>query len=808
MRLWEQIIEEDSVGSEKELLHLSATAEKARQAAQLLTEYQVELDPYSLTEDQRIFNKWLQRHRQLCAEQGWQDRVSLAILVLDALKTGRLACPDRLFLTGFDQQGPLLDRLRRQIEACGGQVTEVHTERAPANSAYLYAAKDPQHEIVQAARWTRALLKQGAESIGIVVTDLQARRSRIERIFRDQIDSQSVLQLNEEDAAFSLSLGAPLSSQGPIHAALQILGIGYRVSLDQISFLLRTPYLQASLGEADSRAGFDSRLRSFRQQSFRLTRLVDLAETTRQAPQFGNCLNILAEQLKSARRRMPGEWAAQFDATLMAVGWPGERSLASSEFQRIKAWRDKLLPALASLDAVSRPVDRSQALSLLRRLATEIEFQLEAPTGPVQVVGLLESVGLEFDHLWVMGMTEETLPAPASPNPFLPVSLQVAQQMPHSSAERELDFACQVVTRLKAASSSVIFSYPRRDGDCDLRCSPLIRDLPCTEPVFAPAADLCSQILATSIPLERLVDSQGPALATGRGKGGTGILKDQALCPFRAFARHRLQAYSFDEAQPGLDAMTRGNLVHKALELFWGGIKTQQRLSALADEERAELVQRAVTQALEINFKERPEPQPGLLEIEQVRLQDLIEEWLLEMELGRIPFQVIRVEEERLDQVGPLQIRTIIDRIDRLEDGSLVILDYKTGTVEAELLIGERLLEPQLPIYAITNTEAEAEGVAFAQVRRGSCKLIGVARESGMLPKVDGVGSHKKARQQELYSWDELLRHWRRQLESLAEDFVAGVARVDPVDDKHACRYCDLGGFCRIAEAEECGELQ
>ncbi len=817
-RLWEQIIEADSSGSEKELLQLSATAEKARQAAQLLSEYGLFLESSSLTEDQRVFSKWHQRYKEICVEQGWLDRPALTDLVCDALQTDKLSCPKRLLLTGFDQLSPMLLKLRQRIEACGGVVEEIHVDNSSASLPGLYPANDPQHEMQQAACWARGLLEQGAESIGVVVTDLQARRSSIERIFRDQIDPEAVLRLNEEETIFSLSLGAPLIEQGPIYAALEILAVDWQLTLDQVSFLLRTPYLHASLSESDMRATFDSQLRSFRQQSFRSKSIIELAAPKEvekndnvaprkgMAPHFAVCLNRLVEQAAGGKRKMPGEWATQFDDTLIEVGWPGERSLASSEYQMIKAWRDKLLPALASLDAVSPPVKRSVALSMLRRLAAEIEFQLEAPTGPVQVVGLLESAGLEFDHLWVMGMIEDALPSPARPNPFLPIALQVAEQMPHASAERELHFARQVVARLKAASPATIFSYAKRAGDCDLRPSPLIHDLPAAEPAFAPASDLRTQMLAHPVSLDELSDTYGPALTAERAEGGTSILKDQALCPFRAFARHRLQAYRFDEAQPGLDAMTRGNLLHKALEFFWTEVKDQRTLNALSDRERSEQIVKAVELSLDHSFADPRERQSALVEIEQSRLQRLIDEWLSNVEQVRSPFEIIKLEDDRVEQIGPLQIRTIIDRIDRLEDGSLVILDYKTGSVEAELLVGERLLEPQLPIYAISNSEAEADGIAFAQVRRGSCKLIGVARESSLLPKVDGVEKHKKAQALDLSSWDELLQHWRQQLEAVAADFVAGVAMVDPVDYKHACQYCDLTGLCRVAEAEVSGE--
>jgi hypothetical protein len=117
-------------------------------------------------------------------------------------------------------------------------------------------------------------------------------------------------------------------------------------------------------------------------------------------------------------------------------------------------------------------------------------------------------------------------------------------------------------------------------------------------------------------------------------------------------------------------------------------------------------------------------------------------------------------------------------------------------------LLAERLLEPQLPIYATTSVAEPADAVAFAQVKRGGCKLLGITRDAGMLPKVAAVADNKQAQELGLTSWPQLLSHWRTQLEQLASDFVAGAAAVDPVSFEAACKFCDLAGLCRIAEAQ------
>lgn len=802
LRLWEQVIEEDAAGSDLELLQLSATARKAQEASQLLQEYGCSFHGHSITEDQKAFLRWQKSYQEICAEHHWLSRAELPGLIYAAMQEGRLATPSQVLLAGFDQWSPAMRGLQAVIEQKGGDLSDVQPLPLATAEIKRYACSDPRQEIESAARWVRNLLEQGADSIGVVVPDLQARRTRIERVFRDQIDPAATLSLTDDESAFSLSLGTRLADTGPIHAGLEILSAGYRLTIDQISFLLRTPYLGGSQLEADKRATLEVWLRSFRQQSLGLKRLLELAGEENRTPIAAEHFQVMVDGLKDTSRRKPGEWAGNFDSLLQSVGWPGDRSLSSAEYQMVKAWQDKLLPALASLDSVAPPMDRRQAIGLLRRLAGEIEFQLEAPTGPVQVVGLLESAGLAFDHLWVMGMGEDVLPSPPRPNPFLPINLQVQHQMPHADAERELDFACKVVERLKAASSDVVFSYSLHEGDCELRPSPLITDLEMCDPVVSESYDPHSSMHAEAPSLQEITDHCGPPLTAERGEGGTGILKDQALCPFRAFVHYRLRGKELDQAQPGLDAMMRGNLLHRSLENFWNDVRDQQQLLALSEAERQQRIAQHVGQGVEDIFHGQAKPPQALLELEQDRLRGLVEEWLTSVEEGRVPFSVMELEQEHFEQIGPLRIRTIIDRIDRLQDGSRVILDYKTGIVKSDGLIGERLLEPQLPIYAVGDTDAEADGVAFAQVRRGECKMIGVTREEGLLSKVQGAAESKALQELGLDDWPQLLAYWREQLEALADEFVSGEASVKPVSFEKACQFCDLSGLCRIAEAE------
>jgi ATP-dependent helicase/nuclease subunit B len=80
-----------------------------------------------------------------------------------------------------------------------------------------------------------------------------------------------------------------------------------------------------------------------------------------------------------------------------------------------------------------------EAIANLRRLCADTLFQPESPDAPIQVLGVLESLGLEFDALWVSGLTDDVWPMRARPNPFLPPALQKKAGIREASPEATLE---------------------------------------------------------------------------------------------------------------------------------------------------------------------------------------------------------------------------------------------------------------------------------------------------------------------------------------------------------------------------------
>jgi len=763
--LWERIICESPAGAS--LLQIPETARQAIETWRLIVEYRIPVDArFDATDDWSAFAGWSREFRRRCKTNQWLERAKLA----DFLRS--VVGPSTVYAAGFDDLTPQQSEF---FDAFGG-CRPIHPPDLAAG-VQRRKLRDSAQEIRSAAAWAHRMLEQDPETrIGIVVApDLLRSRAAVQRIFRQVLDPGA--DWDQGEKAFHLSAGPALAEYPVLRSALWMLEFAvHGMPLPRAGMLLRSPFLGGSEEESGKRAQLDAKLRSKGSWDFSAARLREEAGS---CPQLQRLLRRVEKQLRNmVAARSPSAWSLALEDLLDAFGWPGDRSPGSVEFQTIARLRD-LLRGLASLDLTAPAMSLAQAADWLRQQCATTRFQVEDEGAPVQVMGMLEAAGLTFDHLWILGLHDEALPAPANPNPFLPGSLQREYGLPHSSPQRELEFAGKVIGRLLASAPDVVLSYPATEGDRLLAPSPLVAGGVWLDEPQAPPAP------AWPI-FEEIADERGPAFARSDSTGGMSLFKDMAACPFRAFAKHRLAARPLEESDVGLSYRDRGSTVHTALELIWRELGSQARLRELSPRELEAVITSGADAAVQ-------KLGPGIgRDLEKQRLERLLAEWF-EIEKSRPEFAVAATEAEHVAMVGGLQIRIRADRVDALPDGREIILDYKTGLLKPRGWDGERPDEPQLPLYCITS-EQRVAGAAFAVVRTGELRFRGLAENDVHLPEL------AKMTIDPAVPFERQLTQWRRVLERLAEDFRDGHARVDPKPD--ACDHCGLRALCRIREIE------
>jgi ATP-dependent helicase/nuclease subunit B len=793
--LWRLIVAES--GDELSLLREGEAARVAAEAWRLCVEYDVDLPLPPAAPEVEAFNRWSRQYRERCRKLGRADPTEQHRETIESL--ARVSTATVTVLAGFEPGLPWLPRLLAALSARGGEILRL-AEGTQAGRVAARSAPSPEQELIAAAQWVRAqALADPDARIGVIVPALAARRADLMRIF-DQVLCPSLdsLQSTSAPRPYNLSLGQPLTDYGLIRCALQLLQLGIGgLDLAAAGSLLCSPYW----GDADARSDRANLDRLLREQGH-----LHLDAAILQAMR-GDLFREHQMPLSAQRRAEPAQWAERFVSWLDAAGWPGARALDSVEFQTLDAWRE-LLAAFGALGEVLGPVPASAALAQLSRLAVERVFQPQTPPVNIQVLGALEAVGLDFDALWVLGLDDESWPSAGRPNPFIPFELQRRRGMPHASTAQELDWAERTTQRWRCAAAEVVFSWPASDGDRPLSPSPLIQmEAARAEALALQAWPLHWHTARRAARLDTIGDAYAPSPDLSQAlPGGSRLLADQATCPFRAFAIHRLGARALEVPGYGPTAIDRGVLAHRVLESLWQRWRTHSALIALDDAALAQAIAAVVDDEIERIATRAPQRfAPVLRRLEAERLCALLREWL-EIERTRPAFTVECLEGRSLDGEGPgealhrfgdLQLRLRPDRIDRLDDGRRLVIDYKTGIGRKPPWRDARPEEPQLLLYALT--EADIEGMAYARLRAGSIGFDGIGASDDLAPKIKAYSDDRDTR--DASSWDALMGRWRGELQTITTEVARGLASVTPKHPRQSCRDCDLHALCRIREA-------
>jgi ATP-dependent helicase/nuclease subunit B len=171
--------------------------------------------------------------------------------------------------------------------------------------------------------------------------------------------------------------------------------------------------------------------------------------------------------------------------------------------------------------------------------------------------------------------------------------------------------------------------------------------------------------------------------------------EDLRRCPYRFFALRQLGLHEDDEIDTEIDKRDFGNWLHRVLRTFHESLG-ESRERGVGD--RVRLLDLAADEVTRSQRLDEGEFLPFAAAWPQVR--DGYLSWLAGHEAHeRAAFEQAEGEHEM--QLGPVKLVGRIDRIDRLDDGHAMVMDYKTEPRATSL---ERVRQPgedtQLAFYA------------------------------------------------------------------------------------------------------------
>lgn len=802
------------------LLNIEETANSVARSYRFYQQWDVaangDTERYRNAVDFQTFLNWSAQFEARCKKFNAVSLSDASRVIATHIEELEPILPNKIALINFNQPPPLYIKLFDAL----ARVCEVEWQRSSTQDTQLGAAfknrdnayrsfQDSNTEIDACIDWCQTKAKDfPASHIGIVVDHKRSLEPIIEEaLFKNSSVSNS-LQFDIADHLNRYHSSDALIELQDFNVALSLLALNFElIDSERFCKLLQLPSLIGAQEELQARIALETTLRGNTEAEARLSQLraVMLQEKRdHHCPILAQTLLVFSELARhEPSHQSLRQWLLLFSRQLQLLGWPGNASAEHNQRQSL-LWQQSIQRFSAS-SAVLGNISLGSALAKLQTYLKQSNINLNFDDRrQISLVDIEEAQDLLFDHVWVLGVDDRNWPQAISPVAFLPYRLQQELEMPSSSNQQQLETALsQLIALRENTQAELVISLHSLEEELSIRPSALLKEID------------FKQLSASKTIAER--DSSGwingalerheetlhiPLRKDEDVSGGTGLLSNQSNCPFRAFARNRLKARGLEEFSYGLNSLVRGNALHKALEHIGKQLGGSITLHGLSTRQTEELLSSSTDIAIDYLRILHPETMtPAFSLLERGRLTSLLEGFLL-LEKQRNEFTILHNEKNVSWQHSQLSLNLRIDRIDQLADGSLALIDYKTGKFTNYRWFDDRPDDLQLPLYQIAISADSEQSVSATLIFQLNAENIGLISPMEL---TDFGAEIKVSRQAKTFEggWSALQDYWNRSIRALVGEFESGLIAVAPTRGYMTCQYCDLGPLCRIAESDQ-----
>ncbi len=823
LSIWQQIIENDT-HLENTLFNAQQIAPLALNTYQLIRTFELSINEafssQTFTQDNlesSRYKSWHLSFERICKENYWLTQTDLPHF----LGAHYFSDPEQplrhLGLYGFQEYTPYLKTLLNQLETHDINVEHLNLSPLKQQLSTSKVFENEIDELNAALIWAKEKVSSSEKriSIAIVTPNLTERRSEILNASANIFNSNYPFFIEDKRHVLSINVSAsqPLIQYPFIQQSLNLLRMAL-AKQDTITFTnhLISRYWKCSL-PLEKRFEIRHHLGQIRPRTISLTKWHDLLKQKHLAIDELSLFSKTFSTQHVQSNQSLCHWKSFMLDVLAFFGWPGPEQLDSEEYQLwqtflsiINSFPDQFI----HLNHQRKSVNYAQAIEALSFIASQTEYQPQALSNQIQILGSLEAGGIPFDAVWLLSMHDQQWPSRAKANPFIPIHIQRRFNLPHASASRETEFTLTYFKQMMCSAEEIIVSHAQYKNEQPLSITPLIKpfvhtineDIQLSSTLSTPrTAYERSSLLSSESTHETLLDNRGsPTPNNTHLPGGVSHFKEAALCYFRAYARYRFNLPDKNNYGQGLSPAERGNLVHSVLEQFWKKHHHQENLLSIDSEQLKSEIEQQVTTTIRLLLgQDKAFISKAYLNQEIKRTTHLICSWL-EQEKARTAFEVISVEKPLAFRIRSLMVKARIDRIDKIEVNTQskeasILIDYKTGDVSLSKWLPNKMIDPQLPIY-LCYAEPNAKAIVFGQVKPNQHRMLWQGEDTL------AIYENKTQRKQKGVDWQTIRAQWQTQIEILAEGVEAGLANTNPLHGSKTCSHCAYQGLCRIRKTE------
>ncbi len=449
-------------------------------------------------------------------------------------------------------------------------------------------------------------------------------------------------------------------------------------------------------------------------------------------------------------------------------------------------------------------------IRLFNRIVQSIRVPFSGePLEGIQIMGVLESRNLDFEHIYFLSISEDNFPGGANSQSFIPYNIRKAYGLP-TLEQRDAIYA-YLFNRLMQRSQRMHLMYNSdnsggKGGEPSRYLLQLQYEL---------------GIRSQKVQLQSL--NQDPQAASAvpitiqKNEGIRDILKSYSSnrflsasalkiyldCRLKFYFRYIASLKERDEVSEDLDAADFGNILHHVMEKLYGEV-VGQRLDA----NKIFLLKKNIDNLIQEEFAElygkKKNSEDFEFEGRNIIIRDVVKRMVIQIlnyDAQTAPFTVKRVEGEfeyevPLDNGIKIRLQGSIDRLDEKEN-TIRVIDYKSG--------GDEVKFPN--VESLFDRNHDKRNGAAMQTLFYSYLFIKNEEYDGLKNVIpclyNGKGLFKpefseilKIDKKELNNAEELMEDFEKGLKVIRNEIFVSDQAFEQTESLEKCTYCPYKTIC------------
>ena len=445
--------------------------------------------------------------------------------------------------------------------------------------------------------------------------------------------------------------------------------------------------------------------------------------------------------------------------------------------------------------------------------STSIPFHGEPAEG-IQVMGVLETRNLDFDHVLLLSCNEGNMPRGVNDTSFIPYALRKAYGL--TTVDYKVAIYQHYFHRLlqRASDVTILYNNATSDGktaEMSRFMLQLMVDNRIPISFLTLKAGQTPQLHApkTIQKTPDVIAQMQKHFANKEGGISPTAVNTYLRCQLRFFYRYVCEIAEPDSTEDDMiDNRLFGNIFHKAAQVIYTPFISNTITSMMLDELLKEevTIERAVDEAIKQEFFKITDPSRPLPPLDGLQLinREFIIKYirlLLEVDRRFAPFRIIDLEKWVSTEIGGMKVGGIIDRLDSITnpetgESQIRVIDYKTGSRHikplpdvASIFSSESIkdhsdyfLQTFLYAHIVRSKSSESVSPCLLFIQHAGGKdydpTLGIGKEA-----VTDIATYS----------DEFISLFQN---LLAEIFNAQLP-FTPTDDRKRCETCPFASLCR-----------